>query len=581
MPSGRNPLPAEAEMDKVYAVAYKEFEDATATFNTLQGDLNKVSADIKAFENQLKSSQAAVQRLLEKLESDNANLASSLEKVGLEMTEGLEQMISNLVAETEAVIAQNNEKIKEGEKLDKDVALRRDALEKARTKKEQALKQLNDADSKLQAVTQSITTIKALIKAKKSTSDQAVEQIETSVAGFDGIDIDWKQSPDSYAAALKRQAGAYVNLCEKVRREEQNLVNAQRTYDALIDVVRQIAKAMPEWQDVQVESKVAMSGAAQKANAVLAESNAYKGQLAEKISGILENERLIDEFLESQSSIDKERLAVLASVNAAQIGELNKGLEQTRAAIVAANSALEEHNKTYNALQATKPEIAEEDTPESLKRELAVRAEQLGKSREDKGVAEQKLLQIEEDRKKRGTYESQVAMLQADYDKWARLCSYFGDSKGAKFRKIAQSYILANLIRVANVYMSTLTNRYTLTVEPGEFVIMVEDAYQGFAKRAASTISGGESFLVSLSLALALSDIGHTLAVDILFIDEGFGSLSGDTLGKAIDTLRTLHRKSGRKVGIISHVEELKAKVPVQIVVEQEGNSSRSTIKVV
>ena len=103
--------------------------------------------------------------------------------------------------------------------------------------------------------------------------------------------------------------------------------------------------------------------------------------------------------------------------------------------------------------------------------------------------------------------------------------------------------------------MKTLSDRDTLAVEPGEFVIMVEDARQGFAKRAVSTISGGESFLVSLSLALALSDIGHTLAVDILFIDEGFGTLSGDHLMNAIGTLKTLHRKSGRKVSIISHVE--------------------------
>ena len=110
---------------------------------------------------------------------------------------------------------------------------------------------------------------------------------------------------------------------------------------------------------------------------------------------------------------------------------------------------------------------------------------------------------------------------------------------------------------------------------------MVEDAHDGFARRAVSTISGGESFIVSLSLALALSDIGHMLSVDILFIDEGFGTLSGEPLSRAIDTLKTLHRKSGRRVGIISHVEELKAKVPTQIQVIQEGKSSKSTIKIV
>ena len=148
------------------------------------------------------------------------------------------------------------------------------------------------------------------------------------------------------------------------------------------------------------------------------------------------------------------------------------------------------------------------------------------------------------------------------------------------FRKIAQSYVLAHLIHSANAYMQTLTDRYTLRVTPGTFVISIEDAYQGFATRAASTISGGESFLVSLSLALALSDMGQSLAVDTLFIDEGFGTLSGEPLNNAIQTLRSLHRNVGRHVGIISHVEELQECIPVQIRVIQEGNQSCSRVEI-
>ena len=129
--------------------------------------------------------------------------------------------------------------------------------------------------------------------------------------------------------------------------------------------------------------------------------------------------------------------------------------------------------------------------------------------------------------------------------------------------------------------MRTLSDRYTLKVAPGTFVISLEDAYQGFASRAASTISGGESFLVSLSLALALSDIGQQWQVDTLFIDEGFGTLSGEPLQKAVETLRSLHSKSGRHVGIISHVEELQERIAVQIQVNQEGNNSSSKIKIV
>ena len=107
------------------------------------------------------------------------------------------------------------------------------------------------------------------------------------------------------------------------------------------------------------------------------------------------------------------------------------------------------------------------------------------------------------------------------------------------------------------------------------------DAYQGYATRFVSSLSGGESFLVSLSLALALADIGQNLAVDTLFIDEGFGSLSGEELSNAINTLRALHRSNGRHVGIISHVESIKECIPVQIQVIKEGNHSSSLVKVI
>lgn len=165
-------------------------------------------------------------------------------------------------------------------------------------------------------------------------------------------------------------------------------------------------------------------------------------------------------------------------------------------------------------------------------------------------------------------------------DKWRKLSELFGDAEGKKFRKIAQSYILSELIRSANHYLSGFTDRYLLSTEPGSFVIMVEDAWEGYTRRPASTISGGESFMVSLSLALALSDLNSDFSVDILFIDEGFGSLSGDYLQSAISTLRTLHSRSGRRVGIISHVEELRERIPVQINVEASPNNSVSHISI-
>ena len=223
----------------------------------------------------------------------------------------------------------------------------------------------------------------------------------------------------------------------------------------------------------------------------------------------------------------------------------------------------------------------EEDTVEVLEARIKGNDSALSKISEKMGGIKQELKANEEKKEQLGQLIEDAKKKKGDYQKWSRINELFGDATGSKFRKIAQSYVLDSLIRSANSYMKTLTDRYTLKVAPGTFVISIEDAYQGYVSRAASTISGGESFLVSLSLALALSDIGQQLAVDTLFIDEGFGTLSGEPLQNAINTLRSLHTKSGRHVGIISHVEELQERIPVQIQVVQEGNNSSSKVEVV
>jgi exonuclease SbcCD, C subunit len=94
------------------------------------------------------------------------------------------------------------------------------------------------------------------------------------------------------------------------------------------------------------------------------------------------------------------------------------------------------------------------------------------------------------------------------------------------------------------------------------------------------TGSGGETFLVSLSLALALAGEGRDVAADILFIDEGFGTLSGGPLQRAVALLRSLHSDSHKQVGIISHVEELKSEIPVQIQVIPDVAGAASRVEV-
>ncbi|MBO4803509.1 MAG: exonuclease SbcC, partial [Muribaculaceae bacterium] len=157
---------------------------------------------------------------------------------------------------------------------------------------------------------------------------------------------------------------------------------------------------------------------------------------------------------------------------------------------------------------------------------------------------------------------------------WEQFNTMLGSSDGTKFRRIAQSYILGDLLEGANGYLRQFNNRYELEAYPGSLIILVRDLIQGDLT-SVNTLSGGESFMVSLALALALSNMtGRVFSVDTIFIDEGFGSLSPNYLDNVMETLNRLYDIGGRRVGIISHVEMLKERVPTQIQVYRDPDNN-------
>ena len=164
---------------------------------------------------------------------------------------------------------------------------------------------------------------------------------------------------------------------------------------------------------------------------------------------------------------------------------------------------------------------------------------------------------------------------------WESLNKLFGGGDGKIFRRIAQSFILNDLLHRANGYLVKLNKRYRLDCEPGTLTIRMMDMYQNDAQGPVDILSGGEGFLVSLSLALALSSLNRrNLSVDTLFIDEGFGTLSGDVLNTVMNMLEKLQGINGKRVGIISHVEGLKERIPVQIKVSRI-DQTRSMVEVI
>lgn len=167
-------------------------------------------------------------------------------------------------------------------------------------------------------------------------------------------------------------------------------------------------------------------------------------------------------------------------------------------------------------------------------------------------------------------------------NKWDSLNKHFG---GKKFRRLVQAHILRPLLANANLYLERITDRYVLTCseENEQLAILVRDRYNKEQIRSVTVLSGGERFMISLALSLALSSLNRPgMNVNILFIDEGFGTLDQKNLDSVMSTLEKLQEiaaESNRRVGIISHREELYERIPVQIQVRKKGEG-RSVVEV-
>lgn len=155
---------------------------------------------------------------------------------------------------------------------------------------------------------------------------------------------------------------------------------------------------------------------------------------------------------------------------------------------------------------------------------------------------------------------------------WAQLSELIGSSDGKKFRNFAQQLTLDILLSYGNQHLQSLTSRYRLQRIKDSLGLLVVDQDMGDELRSVHSLSGGESFLVSLALALGLASLSsHRVRVESLFIDEGFGSLDADSLNIAMDALDNL-QSQGRKVGVISHVQEMTERIGTRVQIQKQSS---------
>ena len=235
---------------------------------------------------------------------------------------------------------------------------------------------------------------------------------------------------------------------------------------------------------------------------------------------------------------------------------------------LAAQQSLQTHGKA-----AQWQRELEEHGAQWIDMEITQQAQQRDKQLSSLGQIEQQLSANDQAREKQQQLVNEIAAFEAYYDDITYLHSLIGSASGDKFRRFAQGLTLDNLVQLANQQLDKLHGRYQLIRKENEGLsLSVLDTWQGDVVRDTKTLSGGESFLVSLALALALSDlVSHKTSIDSLFLDEGFGTLDAETLDVALDALDNLNA-SGKMIGVISHIEAMKERIPTQLkVIKRNG----------
>ena len=250
--------------------------------------------------------------------------------------------------------------------------------------------------------------------------------------------------------------------------------------------------------------------------------------------------------------------------------------------LIKQNASLKTELKNFRSDLAKQNQLDKHPELELLTIEQDLKTKEKNRDLSIQETTEKELhIKQDKDRKaKRVKREKAIAKLTKELEKWSLINSIIGDASGNKFANFAQGLTLQNLLVFTNKRLQNLSDRYLLDKPKDEGPLQVIDQYQGNILRAVNTLSGGETFLISLALALSLSDMASkNVSLDSLFIDEGFGTLDQETLDVALDTLEKLQTESQKTVGVISHVEALKERINVQIKLEKNAQGY-STIKI-
>ncbi len=569
--------------------ARREFERHQSEYETALRHQAESESTIKALAVDKEKTDIELRRLNEEKKRLSDDLSTKSHELGIVVDSHLGEAISRRAATIAAGITELSSRIAAAETLEKNVGELRASVDNVQRRLDSARKACEKERQNLSGALERRSAISATIETNNVNIASTLDELSATLDGSAVSSRDFRREPAEYAADITAAATELTSLLEQSTSLSKQLV----TLTGVIDRSRRLRDeitARIDISDIEPAAAIPMKVDAPSvekdfyslANAVTSTVASINSQNAE----LSRQKTLLDDFFAANPTIDRAEVERLTTLPESTVKDWRDTVDNIQRLLIASETELSTAKSESQEHAKTRPADLIDETTDTTDgngwhaADLPMLIADTEKT-EREAMEERARIKAVFDNAERHSAEliradEELSAAGADYSRWEQLCRYLGDAEGKKFRRVAQSHLLECLINGANRYLKRLNDRYELEVYPGTFTIMVTDSYQDYARRTANTISGGETFLVSLALALALSDIGEMRGCDTLFIDEGFGSLSGEPLDRAVATLKSLHHHVGRRIGIISHIASLREKIATQIIVERPTGRAAS-----
>ena len=500
------------------------------------------------------------------------------------------------------------------EALEQQLARLREALDQGREAVARAERETQAAAHRRESAQQALDRLRQEAEGLQMQREQSLDRLRREVAGF-GVELvssdslppveaeltarrDRWLSRQTIRAEREREIAALEILtrhqAEQVRKTGEELAGQRQRLEVLQREQETLrcrrgelfGDRDPDSEEARLAQAVEVAATAvDVSRRRLDEANLELGRLHERQAGLETAIRARAGRLEAAAAAFKARLtgagfADEAAYLAACLAEEERGRLTAQARRLAEQQtelAAAERERTTH-LAAERQRRLTDRPREEIERELNGSVAQRTELQQAIGGIRRKLQDNEELKERQAQRALVIAAQRREWERWDRLHGLIGSADGRKYRNFAQGLTFEIMVGHANRQLQKMTDRYLLVRDEGQPLdLNVIDSYQAGEIRSTKNLSGGESFIVSLALALGLSQMAsRKVRVDSLFLDEGFGTLDDDALETALQTLAGL-RQDGKLIGVISHVPALRERIATRIRV-RSGAGGRSTI---